>query len=395
MFNLEKAVEEKFNSFDETLAFVSEEKRRIVRIAIDGLWKSGARFHEDGRLGKGSSFFKLNGYGLQAICNMVEVSDQTLHRLRTPELASKLLNDLMDVALDAGRVASSAEIVLDEGTGTVIGVVSKKYVGYSNDAFLRDVLSCLDEDNNGALFPGTGDFLFKEAYSINSRLFLRLISKSVEGVISGSGGRGKDVSEIGAEVSNSMAGGHAVRLSWFVFRLICANGLVARVAGSQGRVVHSGAEESFRKRLYGSANGLFSGLSKAKRMVENLAGIRFDPVALAKHADLKALFSIVPNRDLKEESLERTKNKDNSAVMKADREIKRISDAIAALPFCLGGPEALDVFRSRWRDEASMYDFVNIFTEHAKGLPNGQKIDVESKAGSLASWIAENKRRFT
>ena len=41
-----------------------------------------------------------------------------------------------------------------------------------------------------------------------------------------------------------------------------------------------------------------------------------------------------------------------------------------------------------------MYDFVNIFTEHAKGLPDGQKIDVESKAGSLASWIAENKRKF-
>jgi hypothetical protein len=41
-----------------------------------------------------------------------------------------------------------------------------------------------------------------------------------------------------------------------------------------------------------------------------------------------------------------------------------------------------------------MYDFVNIFTEHAKGLLDGQKIDVESKAGSLASWIAENKRKF-
>jgi hypothetical protein len=41
-----------------------------------------------------------------------------------------------------------------------------------------------------------------------------------------------------------------------------------------------------------------------------------------------------------------------------------------------------------------MYDFLNVFTEYAKGLPNGQKIEVESRAGSLASWIAENKRRF-
>ena len=71
-----------------------------------------------------------------------------------------------------------------------------------------------------------------------------------------------------------------------------------------------------------------------------------------------------------------------------------MADAIAALPICLGGEEAVRVFRSPMRDNASMYDFVNIFTEHAKGLPDGQKIDVETKAGSLASWIAENKRKF-
>jgi hypothetical protein len=41
-----------------------------------------------------------------------------------------------------------------------------------------------------------------------------------------------------------------------------------------------------------------------------------------------------------------------------------------------------------------MYDFVNIFTEYAKGLPNGQKIEAESRAGSLATWIADNKKKF-
>jgi hypothetical protein len=394
MFHLEKGVEERFSSFEKTLAFVSKEKTRMVRLPILGLWKEGARFHDDQRLGKGPNSFKFNNYGFTAICNMVGVSDLTLLKIQTPELASTVLNDLMSGTLVSNRSANNAEIVLDEDIGNVIGIVSKKYVGYSNDAFLRDVLTCLDEDNNGALFPTTGEFIFKEAYSINSRLFLRLTSKSVKGVISGRGGTGKDISEIGVEVSNSMAGGHAVRLSWFVFRLICANGLVAQVAGSQGRVVHSGTEEGFHKRLYDSTAGLFASLGKAKRMIETLASIRFDPVRLAKHADLKALFSIIPDRDLKEELLERTKSKDYSVLSKNDREIKRMSDAIAELPFCLGGREALRVFQSHWRDEASMYDFVNIFTEHAKGLPNGQKLNVESKAGSLASWIAENKRKF-
>ncbi len=259
---------------------------------------------------------------------------------------------------------------------------------------MRDVLICLDEDNNGALFPNTSDFIFKVAYSINSRLFLRLVSKSVKGVISGIGGSGEDVSEIGVEVSNSMAGGHAVRLSWFVFRLICANGLVAQVAGSQGRIVHSGDKESFRKRLYASGRGLFASLGRSKHMIENLASIQFDPVGLAKHADLKMLFSIIPNRDLKEEALERTKSKGHHVLPNRDGEIVRLADAIVEIPFCLGGLEALRVFRSRLRDDASMYDFVNVFTEHAKGLPDGQKIDVETKAGALASWIAENKRKF-
>jgi hypothetical protein len=99
-------------------------------------------------------------------------------------------------------------------------------------------------------------------------------------------------------------------------------------------------------------------------------------------------------RDLKKESLERTNSKNYVALSKGDGEIGRMAEAIAVLPFCLGGHESLRVFRSRWRESATIYDFVNIFTEHAKGLPDSQKIDVQTSAGSLASWIAENKRRF-
>jgi hypothetical protein len=393
MFKLEEPVEKKFSSFDETLSFVSEEKERLIRIPISGLWKEGARFYGDGRFGSGSTIFKLNPYGFLAICKLTGVSDDTLHRLKTPELASVILNDLLNRVIDTNE-RNRSQIVLDEQTGTIIGIVSDKYIGYSNDAFLKDILCCLDETNTGTLFPMTGDFIFKEAYSINSRLFLRLVSRTVRGVISGRGGTGKDVSEIGVELSNSMAGGHAVRLCWFVFRLICANGLVARVGGGAGRVVHAGVEKNFRNRLTTSTHGLFASLIKAKRMIENLGSVQFDPVKLAKHANLEALFSIVPNRDLKKEAFERAKNKDYSSLSKRERETQRNSDAIAALPFCLGNAETLRVFRSYWRDKPSMYDFVNIFTEHAKGLPNGQKIEAESRAGSLAAWVAENKRKF-
>ena len=129
-------------------------------------------------------------------------------------------------------------------------------------------------------------------------------------------------------------------------------------------------------------------------MIENLGGIAFDPSRLAKFADLALLFSILPNRDLKEEALARARRHDYSQCSPKERELRRAADAINMLPFCLGGNEALRVFNSHWRDGASMYDFINIFTEHAKTLPNGQRIDVETKAGKLAAWISQNKRKF-
>src|SRR6476620_2800760 len=122
MFVLEKIVEKRFGSFDETLTFVAEEKQRIVRIPISGLWNGGARFHEDGRFGKGSKVFKFNAYGFQAICNLTGMPEQALRQLQTPGLASQVLNDLMDGVLHADREANSSEIILDESSGVVIGV---------------------------------------------------------------------------------------------------------------------------------------------------------------------------------------------------------------------------------------------------------------------------------
>ena len=64
------------------------------------------------------------------------------------------------------------------------------------------------------------------------------------------------------------------------------------------------------------------------------------------------------------------------------------------IPRCIGGSEALAVFTSHWRDNASMYDFINVFTEHAKSLDPADRLHVEEKAGDLADWIVKNKRRF-
>jgi len=394
MFHLQAMREEKFVSFDEVLAFVSEEKRRITRISLKDLWNGGARFGEDKNLVGGNAIYSFNEYGFQALCSLIGISVQILRRLLKSELASDVLNDLLEAEIENGNKASLADIVVDEELGTIIGIVSRKYLGYSNDGFLRDILVSMDDKNDGALFPDTGKFRFHEAYSINSQLYVRLNSKTVSGVVKGIGGDGEDVSQIGVELSNTMAGGRAVRLSWFVLRLICENGLVSPVSGSKGRVIHTGTEASFRKRLHSSANGLISGLGKVKKMIENLGGIAFDPSRLAKHADLKSLYSIIPERDLKEEAFTFSDDCINNVYKYDNKQHQRDSEMIAALPFCIGGEEALNVFRSEYRDDASMYDFINIFTEHAKILPYRQKIQAETNAGELASWISRNKRKF-
>lgn len=43
MFQLGEAEQKSFNSFDEMLAFAAEEKARIGRISLNGLWQKGAR----------------------------------------------------------------------------------------------------------------------------------------------------------------------------------------------------------------------------------------------------------------------------------------------------------------------------------------------------------------
>jgi hypothetical protein len=392
MFQLSKVSQTAFYSFDELLEFLAIEKKQLSRLPLEGLWRNGARFAEDRHFGVGDTWFAFNDNGLDALCRLLGVPADTLHRLPSNGLASAVLNDLLRAYLEGSGIrARNTELVVDEGVASVIGVVSGSYVGYANHDFLQDLILCLHPRAQRDLFPKAADFDFKEAYSINSRVFVRMTSKKVRGRIDGYGGKGSDVSEIGVELSNSMAGGHALRLNWYVHRLICANGLTAKVAGQDNRVVHSGSEAAFQRRLQVGASSIFGSLDRARRMVETLGGLEFDAARLAGHATPEAIFKIVPNFDLKSTALRQAGNSEgrDGEKRKAD-----LADAIAAVPWCIGGAEARRVFDSHWRDGASMYDFVNIFTEHAKSLPLKDKVETETRAGDLATWIAANRRKF-
>ncbi len=396
MFKLAPLVSKKFDSLEETFTHVAEEKARIVQIPMKGLWAKGARIQEDRKFGIGGTNFDFNEYGFQALCRLLKAPESFIYEMQEKGLASRVLNDAVEHS--AGKM-DNREFIVDEETNTVIGIVSNQFANYSNKTFLEDFFIFSSRGNQHNLFldlSDVGDFKFKEAYSINSQLFLRFTSKIVKGIISGDGGQGKDVSEIGAEIVNSMAGGHAMKFSWYVHRLVCANGMVARVGGGNHRVIHRGSTKHLKDRFQARAKALIKNFATAKRMIENLGDMTFDPYKLARHVDIEKIFSIIPHLDLKAKMTGMIENNDYSSLPRKERQYRKNSDMITQIPYCFMSEfhQGLPVFRSTWRNNSSMYDFMNIFTEHAKQLPYAKKIETETRAGELASWISQNKRKF-
>jgi len=316
--------------------------------------------------------------------------------LRNKGLASEVLNDRL-LALKSQGDLENIQLVCRESESKILGVVSKTYVGYSNRDLVRDIAANLgNASRQDDLFPEFGKFSLSHAFSHNTVLHLRLTSKETHGVIKGRGGVDDDVTHLGIEASNSMTGGRAVRLSHFVLRLICANGMTSPVSAKGVRINHAGHRIRFQQRLGRRLNEVAGGLGKLKRMVELLGAITFDPERLARHADLDLVYGILPEGELAQRTTEDVQTIDLSQYLDEDeRWVQEQAVRLAAIPRHIGGEQSRKVFESHWRSNASMFDFINVFTEEAKSLPPNERVVAEARAGQLATWIAKNKRHFS
>ena len=213
------------------------------------------------------------------------------------------------------------------------------------------------------------------------------------GIVKGRGGLGVDETELGFQLKNSMVGDSSVNINFFLHRKICANGLVSPAGSSVNRVFHSGKEENFSKRLENAFGEITRRIGQAGKMVEDLGDLEFNPELLARTGRSEMIFDIlqgskghivdtygIPNTP-------RDGNKKENSLLREAEIIKRIPDVF-------GGDLSGKVFRTSWRDNATMFDFINVFTEKAKDLSPAKKIETEEKAGILADWIAKNKRKF-
>ncbi|MBF0232770.1 MAG: DUF932 domain-containing protein, partial [Desulfamplus sp.] len=271
------------------------------------------------------------------------------------------------------------------------------YIGYSNYQLMEDIEPLLyPKEKEMALFPEEKNFTLNESYSINTQLSLRFTMKKEVGVIKGRGEDGKDITKLGFQFKNSMVGDSSVNLNFFLHRMICANGLVAPAGSAVNRIFHSGKQEKFSKRVENAFGEITNRIGQAGKMIEQLGALEFNPTILATTNLSDMIFDIIQGSKgaiISEYEIPSTPRKVDKKE-KIDKKILRESQIIEHIPKMYAGEYSRRVFDSYWRENASMFDFINIFTEHAKDLTPRKKIEVQEKSGLLGDWIAKNKRKF-
>lgn len=221
---------------------------------------------------------------------------------------------------------------------------------------------------------------------INTRLYLRLLSPKIKaGIVTGRGGTSEDVSKIGIQLSNSMIGDSSIKAAFFVYRMICANGLILESLKDSGLVRHSGKEETLLKRLVTNISPVLKKLRYIPRLIKSIGEINYNVELLVKAGGAKKVYDIIP---LGYWEMEERKKLSGKSIAQFD--VSKISD----YPYRYGGRHSKQVFLSKWRDNQSMYDFINVFTEYAQTLDLRKRISVEEKSGDLVNWILNNKKKF-
>ena len=392
-FLCEPIVEMQFASLKDVDGWISVNEDRLERVSIRELIEKGARFFDDEYFGDEDHFLRFNQNGIRVLAQKLSLRLDTLQRVERPGLISDLLNDLM-VQKDMIERLEDHDFVVNTRSNTVLGAVSKSYVFYSNQDFIQDIQDLLG-GGQMAFFPkdSLGRFRYVNGFSVNTQLFLRFILRVESGRVTGAGGEGEDVTEIGIQFKNSMVGDAAVSIQYFVNRLLCANGLIVPAGTSHSRVFHSGKRENFVKRLERSFHEVERKIGSTATAVKSLMSIDFDAESLARTKMTRKVLDIIPGARSRIMQEHRISKRQKTRMTPAERTEYEAS-IIDHIPETFAGKHAARVFNSPHRTNATMFDFINIFTEYAQTQPIHRRLEMEERAGVLADQIVKNKRKF-
>ncbi|MBZ9623240.1 DUF932 domain-containing protein [Clostridium sp. FP2] len=378
-FKAHEANEQVFKSLQELKEYVIIEKATTEFVPIISLMKKKAKFVDDEYFGYDKKWFTFNEEGFKELCNKFNIPMNLIKGFCEDKLASSVLNDIF-YNKDQKEVLYNHQFVIDNKSRRVVGIVSCSYIDYSNKDFLEDL-----EKANNNLFK---DFKIQECFIVNTKLYLRLLSpKIISGYAKGSYYEGDDTSQVGLQFKNSMIGNSAVKIDYYIYRAICSNGLIVETFENKNKIFHSGKRESFIERLAQKLTPIMKDIKKLPKCLSDLVDIEYSPSALANLGVADYIYKIIPLDEY-------TYTKRNK--VKSDQKIEFDKEFILDIPRIYAGVHSGKVFNSSYRNNQSMFDFINIFTEyaHCNELTRKQQINIEEKTGEFMKWVLDNKEQI-
>ncbi len=384
--------EKKLESLKEVNDWINDTQSNLKRVPVAGIIQNQAIFKDDEYFGDGDVMFRFNEHSISSFCQRLGFRVDYLNMIETPLLTSQVLNDLIQQQPIREKLKNE-EFVIDTSKNVIVGIVSQSYVGYSNKQFLFDIDNYFKQNKDN-------DLKFDHAYGFNTELTIRYLSEKIHADINGPNGKATDRSKLGLEFRNSMVRTFAVSINYFILRLICTNGMMVPAGRSINRIYHSGNNDSFNKRIQKCFDEVMRKINDIKDMLAKLGDIPFNANQLAGNSTAnQSIFNIIPALKQticdKEEMYLRYPS-DITEDRKQTMKLEHDTTIIKLIPKHYGGELSSRVFNSQMRNNATIFDFLNIFTEHAKQCTSfSQKLQIEERTGALAKYIADNAKKFS
>ena len=320
--------------------------------------------------------YTFNTHGIKALCQATNVNGlfSTMEAMEHPHMSSTFLNKLFAQQSIKNELASKRLVVND---GTIVGVVGSRYLPYSNSQFLDDLF----RDNKNESLE------LERATVTNTKMTANFVEKRMGFKMK----EGEDFTKIGISVRNSGVGDTKVGTDIFTLRPKCLNGMMHYVNKGSTSTKHTGMADLMKYKLDQIITLAKDQYEVIKDRVQTLTQIPYTNTTADTFLKLQAPVDILPQ--LKKAKLWTPKKK-FSDVTTHQEDLTRSIQILNEVPTKYGGVHTLAVWNSTFRDQNSMYEWVEAFTEHAQTLPAEVQLEVEQGAGELTAWISDHKEQL-
>lgn len=320
--------------------------------------------------------YNFNTHGIKALCQATNVNGlfSTMEAMEHPHMSSTFLNKLFDQQSVKNELASKRFVIIGD---TIVGVVGSRYLPYSNSQFLEDLF----RDNNNHSLE------LERAVVTNTKMTANFVEKHMGFKTKD----GEDFTKIGLSFKNSGVGNAMIDGKLFSLRPQCLNGMMHSLNIAFTSAKHTGMADVMKYKLDKIITLAKDQYEVVKDRVQTLTQIPYTDTTADTFLKLEAPVDILPQ--LKRDKLWTPKKK-FSDVNTHHEDLSRSKKILDEVPTKYGGVHTLAVWNSVYRDQNSMYDWVEAFTEHAQTLPAEVQLEVEQGAGELTAWISDHKEQL-